>query len=110
MFSNLRILFLIIPLLLSSCITTQPSQPKVVYKTKVVYKCDLPKLPNPPQPPQVNLYKVNLNNKVYYCYDSDSAYQVSQYLILLQNYLQSCRLITQQGVSNGNSRTNGQGN
>jgi len=88
--------------MLSSCGSVQ--QPQVIYKTKVVYKCDLPKLPNPPKPPKVNLYKVENQNKIYYCYDSDSATEVAKYLTVLLEYVKTCHLITQQGVSNGTDR------
>jgi len=90
----------------SSCLTQPKPIVKIVYRDRVKEVCHLPKLSPPPKSFPVNVFKVKLDNKIYYCYDSDSATIVSDYLIELYNYANTCYLILQGGYD-GESNSNG---
>ena len=66
---------------------------KVIYKDRIKFKCDVPEVPEKPTLTKVNLYKVKMEDKIYYCYDEESSINASKNILLLKDYGNMCNKI-----------------
>ena len=66
---------------------------KVVYRDRVIYKQSCPNL-SFPEFPKLNIYKVEYNSSIYYCFDVTSIKLLTEYLLQIKDLEKTYKTLT----------------